>query len=546
MGKKYSIGLDFGTLAARAVLVDIETGKEEAVSVFEYRDAVIESFLPGTDIELPKDYALQNPKDYIEAVPTLLKDILAVSGVNAEDIIGIGVDATATTVIALDENYEPLCFQEKFRDDPHSWIKLWKHHGAQPQADRFNHSARTCNAAFLKRCGGKVSAEWFFPKLIETFEKSPEVFNAASCFLELGDWIVYLLTGNICKSSALAAIHAGWNEEDGYPENAIFERIAPGIVPGIDRNREIPIVPVFSKAGNLSESMAEMTGLPVSTPVSAAASDSPIALLSMGVADECTAVLILGTSSVLMALSMEESCIPGAMSCVKNQMMPRFVGNMFGQSAVGDVFGWFTDNMLPHEYYLKAEKNGETVFQLIDRYVSRLKPDDKNVMALGWLNGSRCLQNSELSGLLVGLKLSTKPEEIYLAFIESIAFELKKMINSMNASGMNIGSVRACGGISRKSPVIMQILADVLQLPVYTTQSKETVGHGAAIMGAAAADSEPDAYKRVCKYVSSMKCGVSACYRPDPDRREVYERRFEKYLQLYSYFGEENTGIMCN
>ncbi len=545
MRHKYSIGLDFGTLTARAVIVDVETGRELATSTFGYQDAIIDTVLPETGIHLPADFALQNPRDYQEAVVSLLRDILHRSGVCAEDVIGIGVDSTASTVLALDENYMPLCLRPEFKNNPHSWIKMWKHHSPQEQADRINEIAGRLNEPFLRRCGGKVSVEWYYPKMLETLEKAPDVFNGAAYFVELGDWIVYLLTGEKKRSSAIASLHANWDSVQGMPSEAFFHSLHPKMSEKVKQNAEIPIASIFSPAGKLTKEIAEQTGLSEHTTVSMADTDSPVALFSLDVTAERTGALILGTSSVFMLLSQKEHYIPGAMASVKDQMMPGFFGNMFGQSAVGDSFEWFVKNLVPYQYYLDARSKDKSVFDVMNDAMERLQPGDEHILAMDWFNGSRSLlQNASLSGVLVGMTLSTRPEQIYRALVESTAFGLKKILNAIQDANIPIDQIKACGGLARKSPAIMQIYADILELPIYTTSSAQTIGQGAAILGALAAGSENGGYDQIEDAVRAMKCPVAACYTPREEYRQLYRELYAQYEEVYRFFGKETPQIM--
>lgn len=545
MTHKYSIGLDFGTLTARAVIVDTADGKALATSTFGYQDAIIDSTLPESRIHLPADFALQNPRDYQEAVVSPLRDILHRSGVRAEDVIGIGVDSTASTVLALDENYMPLCLHPECKNNPHSWIKMWKHHSPQKQADRINAAASRLGESFLQRCGGKVSVEWFYPKMLETLELAPDIFDRAAYFVELGDWIVYLLTGEMKRSSAIASLHAHWDSTQGMPSDEFFHQLHPKMADKVRQNQKIPVAPIFSAVGTLSREIAAQTGLTERTMVSIADTDSPVALLSLNVTNENTGALILGTSSVFMLLSQKEHYIRGAMASVKDQLMPGFFGNMFGQSAVGDSFEWFVKNMVPYQYYLEAKNNDKSVFDIMNAAMERLDPRVEHVLATDWFNGSRSLlQNSSLSGALVGMSLSTRPEQIYRALVESSAFGLKKILNSIHDAGIPLEQIRACGGLARKSPAIMQIYADILEIPIYTAASAQAIGQGAAILGAQAAGSENGGYDQIADAVGAMHCPVATCYTPRNEYRQLYRELFAQYEEVYHFFGVEKPQIM--
>ena len=538
--EKYTIGLDFGTLAGRAVLVNVCTGEEIAEAVYEYPHGVLEHSLPGSDQILPAGYALQDPEDYPKGVEYLLRSILESSHVPAENIIGIGVDATASTVLPLDSDLQPLCLRPEFRNNPHSWIKLWKHHSTQKYADRINTLAAERREPFLKRCGGKVCAEWFYPKVLETLAEAPEVFHNTECFVELGDWLVFLLTDELKRSSAIAGLHANWSEVPGEaPSKDFLIQLAPELTPFAEVRKKLPILPAFSRAGGLSEQLAFRTGLLPGTAVSAATTDSPVAMLSLGATEEGSCALILGTSGVLMFPSSQSNCISGAMACVKDQMLPGAYGNMFGQSSVGDSYGWFAENLVPYRIYREAEKNGESVFSILNRSLEQISPENTSVIALDWLNGSRSLlQNASLKGGFWGLTLSATTEQLYHALVESTAFELKTIVDAVSDAGVTLNEIRACGGISGKSPEIMQLFADVLSLPIMTYQSAQTVGRGAAILGALSAGKEKGGYDSVAEAVRAMGCSPAKLYRPEPRRSEIYRNRYREYLNLYHHFGQ--------
>lgn len=544
MSKKYVIGLDFGSLSVRALLVGTD-GEEKAVSVYEYPDGVIDSCLPGTELRLPSGFALQNPQNYIDGLAAVLSEVREKSGVAAEDIIGIGIDSTACTLLALDEDFEPLCFDPRYRNDPHSWLKMWKHHSTQSQADRFNAAARAGDAPCLKSCGGMVSPEWYFPKVLETLEKSPAVSEASPYYVELGDWIYYLLTGEKKRSSLLAAVHAQWDAELGYPADGLLKSLHPQLPALMEKNREIPVAPNFRHSGALSAKMAEKTGLCEGTAVSLGNSDSTVALLSLDVLDEGCIALILGTSSVLMVLSREQHAISGAMSAVKDELMPGFYGNMFGQSAVGDIFSWFVNGFVPHSCYVEAEKNGESIFDLLNRRMGAIEPGKCGVLALDWFNGCRSmLQDAELSGLLVGMNLATRAEDIYCALVEATGFGLRQILSAIQDAGIKAESIRACGGLARKSPEIMQRYADILGLPVHITGSSQVIGRGAAILGALAAGTERGGFDSIDAAAKAMGCPVEAYYMPREEYRAVYDRLFGEYRRLHDWFGVENRALM--
>jgi L-ribulokinase len=546
--QKYSIGLDFGTLAGRAILVNNTNGEEVSEAVFQYRNAIISEYLPNTTIKLATGYALHDPRDYIEAVPTLLKELIDNANINSEDVVGIGVDATASTIIPLDDNYEPVCFQERFRDNPHAWIKLWKHSTTQSQAQRLNAVAKELGEPCLNNCGGKISAEWYWPKMMEVAEEAPEVFRATAYFVELGDWIVYLLTGKRQRGEAIAAIHGQWDKQYGYPSLDCFKRVNPLMAEGLIKNQRLPILPLFARAGYLTADMALKTGLSSTTAVSTANSDSPISLLGLGITGEHKASLVLGTSSVLIVLSKQKHFVQGAMaSSVPDAAIPGFYSNNFGQPAVGDVFDWFVNHMVPYKYYLEAADNNQSIFQVLNRRIATLKPGQSGLVALEWLNGNRSiLQNMDLSGLIVGLSLTTTTECIYRSLVEATAFGIKKMIRAAEQSGITINEIHTCGGIAKKSPEIMQIYCDILEMPMYTVTSNQVNAHGSAIMGAVAAGADHGGYDSVTEAVNAMRCAPYKQYEPNVAHQRAYRELFAHYEYLHQLFGQNYTNLMVN
>lgn len=543
--KKYAVGMDFGTLSARAILVDVKDGAEKAISVVGYQDAVIDDVLPETEQKLPKGYALQNPHNYIEAMESLLRDILRKSKADPSQIIGIGLDTTASTVLPVDRNYVPLCFHEKFKKNPHSWIKLWKHHGAQKQADRFNETANEMGLDFIRRCGGRVSAEWMYPKIMETLEEAPEVYEATYRFMELGDWLVYLLTGQEKRNSIMAFIHAQWDREAGFPPNQFFKKLDPRLDGLIEQKIGGRVQSSFGKAGGLTRAMAKKTGLLAGTAVSMANSDGPIAIPGLGIVEEGTAALILGTSSVLMFLCRKDLMVKGTMGMAKEGWIPGFCGHILGQSAVGDIFEWFMNNMVPYRYYKEAETEDVSIFDVMNRKVERMQPSETGLLALDWLNGNRSiLQDADLTGVLIGLNLSTKPEEIYRAFIEATAFGMKKIVASVEEADITLKEIYACGGLARKSPTIMQIFSDVLGLRIRIAASSQTIALGSAMMGAVAAQGGNGGYDDIIEAAVHMSKLREEYYEPDKERHERYLHLYEEYEQMHNYFGIDQKEIM--
>ena len=340
---KYAIGIDFGTESARAVLVDVATGDELGSAVYEYADGVIDERLPGTDIRLEPDWALQNPADYVRAVEDTVPRALRAGGVPAEDVIGLGIDFTACTMLPTKADGTPLCALPEFRDNPHAWVKLWKHHAAQPEADQVNETARRRGETFLQRYGGKISSEWFFPKALQILHEAPEIYDAADRLIEAADWIVWQLTGIETRNSCTAGYKAIWSKREGFPSPDFFAALHPQMRDIVDEKMSRDILPLGARAGGLTAAMARATGLREGTAVAVANVDAHVTVPAARVVETGTMVMIMGTSTCHMVLGDEEMIVPGMCGVVEDGILPGLHGYEAGQSCVGDHFAWFVE-----------------------------------------------------------------------------------------------------------------------------------------------------------------------------------------------------------
>ncbi|MFN2186209.1 MAG: FGGY family carbohydrate kinase, partial [Anaerolineae bacterium] len=242
--QRYAIGLDFGTESGRAVLVDVADGREVATAIHAYGDGVIDEVLPKTDVELPHDFALQNPADYVEVLRVTIPAVLREAGVDAKDVIGLGTDFTACTMLPVDGEGTPLCQEPEWQDNPYAWVKIWKHHAAQPEANRLNEIAAERGEVWLQRYGGKISSEWMLPKIWETLNKAPEIYAAADRYLEAADWIVLQMTGQELRNSCTAGYKAIWHKRDGYPDDEFFAALDPRLRDVVDAKLSRQIYPL--------------------------------------------------------------------------------------------------------------------------------------------------------------------------------------------------------------------------------------------------------------------------------------------------------------
>jgi len=542
---KYALGLDFGTLDGRAVLVDVESGEELTTAVYAYPDGVIDEILPDGETGLGSDWALQNPTDYTAALEHTIPEVLKKSKIAPEDIIGIGVDFTSCTILPIDKEGIPLCLKEEWESSPHAWVKLWKHHAAESYANRLREIALKRNEKFIHRYGGKISSEWMFPKIWQILEEAPEIYQAADRFIEAGDWIVLQLTGKERRSSCNAGYKAIWDKKEGYPSTDFFAALDPQLKNIVKEKLSPPIYPIGSKAGGLTPKMARLTGLKEGTPVAVGIIDAHSAVPSTTVTRPGKMVLIMGTSTCHMLLSKEQKLIPGIPGVVEGGVLPGYFGYEAGQAAVGDIFDWFVSNCVPASYEREAQKLGLNIYRLLEEKASKLKPGESGLIALDWCNGNRSiLNNADLSGLLIGLTLNTKPEEIYRALIESTAFGTRMIIETCVNNGLPIEELYACGGMPHKDKMLMQIYADVTNREIKIASSHQASALGAAMFGALAAGSEAGGYNSIEDAVEHMASLEKKTFIPIQENEQAYNQLFVEYKKLHDYFGRGSNQVM--
>lgn len=540
---KYVIGLDYGTLSARAVLVSVGRGEVAAESIYPYPHGILNT-ISGGDEELPVDFALQEIDDYVEAMYETIRTVVKQSGCRAEDVIGIGIDATSSTFLPLTKSGTPLCKTEQFRTNPHAWLKLWKHHGAQEEADRMTELAAGRQEKFLMRCGGKVNAEWMLPKLTEIVLKAPDVYEAADNFMEVSDYLVFLLTGEMTRCMCHAGYKLLWNEEDAYPSEEFLRALHPNLssLKSKLKGREVQ---VGECAGRLTEEAAGRLGLREGTAVAASMIDAHVAVPSLGIDGPDKALMILGTSCCMLLCSEKLSYIKGISGCVKNAVLPGLYAYEAGQSAVGDLFDWFVKNCVPGSYEKEAADKNISIHMLLSEKASRLVPGESGLVALDWWNGNRsCLADARLSGMVLGLTLRTKPEEIYRALLEAAAFGMRAIFEEFEKGGITARELYACGGIVSKNPFMMQIYADVLGKTIFTGSTEQGSAFGAAVYAAVAAGAERGGYGSVYRAARAMGKTGDKRYTPIPQNMEIYHRIYREYKLLHDYFGAGGNEVM--
>jgi L-ribulokinase len=542
--KKYAIGVDFGTESGRVVLVDVSDGREVATSVYVYANGVIDEKLPGTDIVLEPDWALQDPQDYLDVfktIPTLLTD----SGVDPEDVIGLGIDFTACTMLPTNKEGTPLCFLPEWRENPHSWVKLWKHHAAQPEANQLNKIARQLGYDFLDRYGGKISSEWLIPKIWQILDEAPDIYAAADKFIEAADWVIWRLTGVETRNNCTAGYKAMWSKREGYPPNEFFKALDPRLENLVDEKLSRDIDFLGNRAGTLTSEAAMWSGLKEGTAIAIANVDAHVSVPAAGVVDWGQMVIIMGTSNCHMVLGNEEHVVPGMCGYVEDGIIPGFFGYEAGQSCVGDHFAWFVENCVSSHYQEEAKSRGMDIHKLLEEKAAELLPGENGLLALDWWNGNRSiLVDVDLTGMLIGQTLATKPEEIYRALIEATAYGTRIIIEAFEENGVPVREIVATGGLPDRNRLLMQIYADVTGREIMVAAAKQTPALGSAMFGAVAAGKAAGGYDTIYEASKKMAHVRDEKYIPIPERKAIYDQLYEEYKLLHDYFGRGDNDVM--
>lgn len=539
MEKKYAIGVDFGTLTGRTVLIEVETGKEIAGETFSYPHGMMQNYLSDDETKLPAGWALQDPQDYLDVLSNTIPAVLMKGDICGEEVAGIGIVFASNTILPTKADGTPLCFLPEYKKEPHAYAKTWKHlaakHYIEKIVEQIRISERT-NTNFL--CA--ISPEWMLPKAWQIAAEAPEIYRAADRFLEAADWIVWQLTGNLVRNHCMA-VKNFWSEKDGYPPRDILENLHPLLIDYFDKKLSGDVWEIGECAGNLSKEAGKQIGLPAGIPVAVGNVDAYAALPAVGICETGAMLMSMGTATWDVLLS-EKTCeIPGICAMPKGCVMPGYYALEAGQSCVGDHFAWFVKNCVPESYYREAAAFDMDIHQLLRSKAERQLPGQSGLLALDWWNGNRSvLGDLDLSGLMIGLNMFTRPEEIYRAMIEGTAYGTRMIIETLRAHGVEIHSLYAAGSIAAKDAFMMQIYADVTNMEIKISAAAETAAFGAAMSGAVAADCYPDMFT-CAKAIGKVKAHV---YRPNPENAEVYHMLFAAYKELHQYFGQGGSDIM--
>jgi L-ribulokinase len=543
----YVIGVDFGTESGRAVVIDAANGRELGSSVYAYANGVIDEALPAPDddVHLAPDWALQDPDDYLRTFQVAVPAAIAAAGVDSADVIGVGVDFTACTMLPTKSDGTPLATLPEFRRDPHAWVKLWKHHAAQPEADLINETARDRGEEWLPRYGGKISSEWFYSKALQILDESPAVYDAADRFVEAADWVIWRLTGIELRNSCTAGYKAIWSKQDGFPSPEYFAALDPRLANIVDEKMGRDVVSIGEKAGELTDEAAAWTGLRPGTAVAVANVDAHVSVPAVTVTQPGRMVMVMGTSTCHLVLGEKSANVEGMCGVVEDGILPGLFGYEAGQSGVGDIFAWFVDNLVPAEYFEQAEREGIDVHAVLEREAAKLVPGQSGLVALDWMNGNRSvLVDVDLSGMILGATLATKAPEVYRALIEATAFGTRTIIESFEASGVPINDIVACGGLPDKNKLLMQIYADVTKREFSIGASTQAPALGSSMWAAVAAGATSGGYDSIEDATAAMAQLRDEHYAPDPGAAEVYDELYAEYKTLHDYFGRGANDAM--
>ncbi|MFC4454143.1 ribulokinase [Deinococcus sonorensis] len=538
MPEQYTVGVDFGTESGRAVVVRLRDGAALGEAVSPYRHAVMERTLPdGTP--LGKDWALQHPQDYLDVFREAVPEALALSGVQPDEVVGIGIDFTACTPLPVRADGTPLCFLPEYASQPHAWVKLWKHHAAQPQADRINALAEQRSEGWLPRYGGKISSEWFFAKALQILEEAPEVYAATERFIEAADWVVWQLCGVETRNACTAGYKAIY--QDGqYPTPEYFAALNPGFADVVQTRLGHDLAPLGGRAGGLTEQAAAWTGLKPGTAVAVANVDAHVAVPAAGVVEPGRMVAIMGTSTCHILLGETLREVPGMCGVVPDGVVPGLYGYEAGQSGVGDIFAWLVRHAVPPEYHQRAEAEGLSLHQLLEREAAGQRPGEHGLMVLDWIGGNRSvLVDADLSGVILGLTLSTRAPDLYRAMIEATAYGTRLIIETFEQSGVPVNELVISGGL-KKNRMLMQIYADVTGRPLSVLDAEQGPALGSAMHAAVAAGAYPD-IQAAARCMGKVQRGV---YHPNPEHQPVYDQLYREYRELHDYFGRGANEVM--
>lgn len=538
MSAQHVVGIDFGTLSGRAIVVRVSDGAELGTAVHEYANAVIDERLPATGERLPPEWALQEPNDWLEVLRRAVPAAVADAGIDPATIIGIGTDFTASTPMPVTHDGSPLCRVDGLADRPHAYPKLWKHHAAQAQADRITALAAERGEPWLARYGGAISSEWEFAKALQILEEDPELYARVDRWVEAADWIVWQLAGRYVRNACTAG-YKGILQDGAYPSRDYLAALNPGFADFADK-LDAEIGALGASAGTLTTEAAALTGLPAGIPVAVGNVDAHVTAPAAKATAAGSMLAIMGTSTCHVMSSEVLAEVPGMCGVVDGGIIDGLWGYEAGQSGVGDILGWYVANQVPPAIHEAARAAGRSVHEHLTELAWAEPVGAHGLIALDWHSGNRSvLVDSNLSGVLLGTTLATRPEEVYRALVEATAFGTRVIVEAFNASGVPVERFVAAGGLLRNRQ-LMQTYADVLRMPISVIASEQGPALGSAIHAAVAAGAYPDTVTAG----EAMGAVDEDAYLPDEAAADAYDALFAEYLALHDHFGRGGNEVM--
>ncbi len=535
----YVIGIDFGTLSGRAVVVRVSDGAELGTGTHDYPHAVMDTVLASNGALLPPDWALQVPADYVEVLKNAVPAAIAASGIDPAQVIGVGTDFTASTPLPVIADGTPLNEIAGYEHRPHAYVKLWKHHAAQGQADRINELAAARGESWLPRYGGLISSEWEFAKGLQLLEEDPELYERMDHFVEAADWIVWQLTGRYIRNACTAG-YKGILQDGAYPSREFLAALNPAFAGFAEDKVAHEIGQLGASAGTLSKQAAAWTGLPEGIAVAVGNVDAHVTAPAAQAVEPGQMLAIMGTSTCHVMNSDVLTEVPGMCGVVDGGIVSGLYGYEAGQSGVGDIFAWYVKNQVPASYFEAADAAGRSIHEHLTELVKHQPVGGHGLIALDWQSGNRSvLVDHELSGLVLGTTLATRPEEIYRALFEATAFGTRTIVETFAESGVPVTEFIVAGGLLR-NPFLMQVYSDVLRMPISIIASEQGPALGSAIHAAVAAG----AYDTVLEAGKAMGKVNRAVYTPNAEAADSYDLLYAEYTLLHDYFGRGGNAVM--
>ncbi|HEY2260762.1 MAG TPA: ribulokinase, partial [Solirubrobacteraceae bacterium] len=514
-------------------------GEELGSGEFAYPHAVMDRELAQTGERLPPEWALQDPQDYVEVLRRAVPDAVQDAGIDPNSVVAIATDFTACTVLPTTQDGTPLCRLDEFQDRPHAYVKLWKHHAAQPQADRVTEVAAQRDEPWLARYGGRISSEWEFAKALQVLDEDPEIYERMDRWVEAADWIVWQLCGEEVRNACAAGYKAMY-QDGAYPCQDYFAALDRRFA-GFARDKlAASPAQLGSRAGSLTATAAGWTGLPEGIAVAVGNVDAHVTIPAARAVDPGQMLAVMGTSTCHVMVGERLAEVPGMCGVVRGGLIPDRWGYEAGQSGVGDILAWFVEHAVPPEYHAEAERRDLSVHQYLTSLAAEQRVGEHGLVALDWWSGNRSiLVDHELTGVIVGLTLSSRPEDCYRALIEATAFGTRKIIEAFDQAGVGVDEFIAAGGLL-SNPTLMQIYADVINRPIAVLESAQGPALGSAIHAAVAAGVHGD----VTEAAARMGKRRDRAYVPDERNARLYDGLYRVYSQLHDWFGRDSRELM--